>query len=77
MVIFVTSKTAYSEMEHIILSGKHPVWLTCDVLTATEYEALWKGGVDASMLNYEVNTSNEGDMHCAISTIKEHHPGKN
>jgi hypothetical protein len=77
MVIFATSKSAYSEMESLILSGKHPVWLTCNVLSDKEYETLWKSGVNASVLDYEVNTENLEDMHCAMSTIKEHHLSQN
>jgi len=77
MVIFITSKSAYSEMESLILTKEHPVWLTCNVLTAKEYEALWKSGVNASVLDYEVDTENKEDMHCAMSTIKEHHLGQN
>lgn len=77
MVIFATSKSAYSEMKDLILSGKYPVWLTCDVLSEKEYEALWKSGVNASVLNYEVDTESSDDMYCAMSTIKEHHAGQN
>ena len=78
MVIFVTTKSAYAEMESLILSGDHPVWLTSNVLNSEEYEDLWKNkGVSVSMLNYEVDTENEADMDCAMSTIKEHHAGQN
>ncbi|WP_133471640.1 hypothetical protein [Paraglaciecola marina] len=77
MVIFITSKSAYSEMESLIVSGKHPIWLTCDVLSEKEYEALWKSGVNASVLDYVVDTENIDDMSCAMSTIKEHHAGQN
>jgi len=45
MVIFATSKSAYSEMESFILSGDYPVWLTSNVLSDKEYEMLWKSGV--------------------------------
>ena len=77
MVIFITSKSAYSEMKSLILSKEHPIWLTCNVLTDEEYEALWKSGVNASVLDYEVDTENRDDMDCAMSTIKEHHFGQN
>lgn len=78
MVIFATTKSAYSEMESLILSGNHPVWLTCNVLSDQEYEELWnKKGIDVSVLSYEVDTGNKADMDCAMSTIKEHHAGQN
>jgi len=78
MVIFATTKSAYLEMENLILSGNYPVWLTSNVLSDQEYEQLWKEkGVNASVLNYEVDTGCKADMDCALSTIKEHHAGQN
>ena len=40
-------------------------------------EALWKSGVNASVLDYEVDTENKDDMDCAMSTIKEYHFDQN
>lgn len=78
MVIFATTKSAYLEMEKLILSGDYPVWLTSNVLTDHEYEVLWKEkGINTSVLNYEVDTECKADMDCALSTIKEHHAGQN
>lgn len=77
MVIFVTTKSAYSEMENLILSEKrNSVWLASNVLGEQEYENLCEiKNIDISVLNYEVDTENQADMNCALSTIKEHRPG--
>lgn len=77
MVIFITSRSAYSEMKSLIASGMYPIWLTCDVLSEKEVEVLLKSGVNASVLDYAVDTENADNMSCAMSTIKEHHVGQN
>lgn len=77
MVIFATTKSAYKEMESLILTGLHPVWLSNGVLEQEDIEELWAKGIDLSVLNYEVDSSNTEDIDCALSTVKEHHYGQN
>lgn len=78
MVLFITSKSAYLEMEDLILSGKYPVWLSEGSLSKSETEELWNQDIeDLSEFSYTVDTSDSGSLNCAVSTIKEHHPGEN
>lgn len=78
MVIFVTTKSAYSEMQNIDSIEGHSVWFTCNALSDKEYEELWdKQQINASVRNYEVNPKNKADMGCALPTIKEYYPCQN
>ncbi|WP_196159275.1 hypothetical protein [Reinekea sp. G2M2-21] len=77
MVLFITSKSAYEEMKVLIHTGNHATWLASGILSNDEIEKLWELDLDISVLDYVVDTSDEKDLECAMSTIREHHPGKN
>ena len=77
MVLFITCKSAFLEMEDFILSGNYPVWLSNGALSKAETEELRHNNIDLSVLSYEVDTSDLIVLDCAISTIKEHHFGQN
>lgn len=77
MVIFITNKSAYLEMENLIQTGNYSVWITANVLKQNEIEELWRKNIDLSVFDYEVDPNNKEDLECSLDTIKEHHPGKN
>ena len=75
MVIFVTNKSAYADIQALILTGRHPVWLSAGVLTQQQIDVLWAKDINLSVLDYAVDTANVDAMNRALSTIKEHHVG--
>lgn len=77
MVIFITSRSAYEEMKELVLSGNHAIWLASNILDDAEIDSIWEKDVELSVFNYEVDTSEQEDLECAMSTIKEHHPDQN
>ncbi|MEH6344821.1 MAG: hypothetical protein V7785_07045 [Bermanella sp.] len=74
MVIFITSKSAFQEMQATILTLKHPVWCASDVLTLAETNELYKAGVELSVLDEEVNIETQLGIDSALEIIREHHP---
>lgn len=77
MVIFISSKSAYEEMSELIYSGLYPVWLASGILSDEEIESVRSKDINLSVFFYDVDTSNSVDLECALTTIKEHHPGEN
>ena len=74
MIIFITSKSAFEEMQATILTLKHSVWCAPEVLTLMETNELYKAGVELSVLDDEVNIDTQAGIDSALEIIREHHP---
>ena len=64
-------------MKVLVFSGDHAIWLASKILSNAEIEIIWEKDIELSVLDYDVDTSDPKDLECAMSTIREHHPGQN
>ncbi len=74
MVIFITNKAAYQEMQDTIKTLEHSVWCAAEVLTLEQTNELYKAGAELSVLDYEVDLANQAVLDEALETIRVHHP---
>ena len=74
MVIFITSKAAFQEMQATILTLQHAVWCAPDILTLQETNELYKAGVELSVLDDEATTDTQAGIDTALEIIRIHHP---
>ncbi len=74
MVIFITSQSAFQEMQETILTLQHPVWCGPDILTLQETNELYKAGVELSVLDDEATTDTQAGIDTALEIIRIHHP---
>ncbi|WHI52748.1 hypothetical protein P3339_08290 [Microbulbifer sp. MLAF003] len=76
MVIFATTKEGFRELEAVIKTGKYPVWIGCNVLSASEIDSYREMKLDITNFSYEIDPVNEEELNEALTTIAEHHPGE-
>lgn len=76
MVIFVATKDGYKELESIILTGKHAVWVGAGVLSENELKEIREGGVHLTNFLYPIDLGNSEVVEEALESISLHHPGE-
>ncbi len=76
MVIFSVTRDGFKELEPIILTGKHPLWVGAGVLTEPEILQMRENGIELTNLSYDIDPEDIAGIDCAIDTIAEHHPGQ-
>ncbi len=76
MIILATTRDGFFELEPVIKTGKHPVWIGSDVLSETELAEYRTNGIDLTNFNFSINPENKEEVEDALATISEHHPNE-
>jgi len=74
MVILITTKDGYNELEPLILAKKHPVWIASNVLAESEVQNLRQRGVDLTTYDFDAITVDCDSIKNCIEDISLHHP---
>ncbi|UTW49282.1 hypothetical protein [Bacterioplanoides sp. SCSIO 12839] len=74
MVIFVATREGFKELESVILTGEHAVWIGADVLSDKELESVRDAGVYVTNFLYVVDLNNKDVVDAALEDIALHHP---
>ena len=76
MVIFALTRAGYFDVEPLIRSGSHVVWLNADLLDGATIEALRQSGVSVTTFSVPIDPNDIDAIDEAVATIEEHHPGE-
>jgi hypothetical protein len=74
MVIFVATREGFKELESIILTGEHAVWIGAEVLADKELDSIRDAGVYVTNFSYVVDLNNQEVVNAALEDIALHHP---
>lgn len=76
MVFFVISRKSFEDYLSLAEKISTSLWISADILSASELKELRCRGVDVTDFNYEIGLSEVEVIDDAIKTIKEHHPNE-
>ena len=74
MVIFIATREGFKELESVILTGEHAVWIGAEVLSDKELESVRDAGVYVTNFLYVVGLKNKEVVDAALEDIALHHP---
>ena len=76
MVIFITTREGFRELESIILTGEYAVWVGAGVLSDEELDSIRDTGVHVTNFLYAVDLKNQEVLDAALENIALHHPNE-